>query len=205
MRWFIALLTLPVLVWAQGSEPNVQRNTERDRLVAERQVLVERDAAEERACRERFVVTACMDELRVRRRALLAPLRERELALDDAERRQRASDRAAARLARPQPHSAASAAAGKAPAEPEDERLRAAPAVSATLREPDALRAGGGSTSGALQAAERARAAVKRAAILDAMQAELARKNAERAASGKAVSALPVPPSAGAVASAASR
>jgi hypothetical protein len=185
MPWFIALLMLPMLTglaWAQGSE--------RERLALERQGLADRFAAEERACLERFVVTACVDELRVRRRAALEPLRERELALDDAERLQRATARQSARTTRPQP---ALAAAAKPEVEAQAATPRAAPAVTATLREPEAPRTGGGQTSRALQAAERARAAAKRAEALDATQAEMARKNAERAAAGKAGSALPVP------------
>lgn len=189
MVWFVALLMLPGLAWAQGSE--------RDRLVAERQGLLDRYAAEERACRERFVVTACVDGLRARRRLALQPLRERELALDDAERRQRASDRRSARLARPQrsaPLQAAPASAAEVPVEAGAAAALAVPPGSASVGRPDVPHAGDSTTGRALQAAERARAAAKRAAMLEAAPAEVARRQAQRAASGKAALPLPVPP-----------
>lgn len=100
-------LMLPLLAWAQDNE--------RERLAAQRQALVERYAAEERACRERFVVSSCVDALRERRRVALAPLRERELALEDAQRQQRALSRQAAQQLRAQPASAAGLKVGAEP------------------------------------------------------------------------------------------
>jgi hypothetical protein len=132
--------------------------------------------------------------MRVRRRAALEPLRERELALDDAERQQRAKDRQAARAARPQAAAASSSAAASAAAAP----VRLPPAVAAPLHQAEMPHEKDGQSSRALQAAERARAAAKRADLLDATQAELARKSAERAATGKAVSPLPTPEAASA-------
>ncbi len=197
MPWFVALLMLPVLTgmaWAQGSA--------RDRLAAERQSLLDGFSVEEHACRERFAVTACMDELRVRRRAALAPLRERELALMDAERQQRASDHQAARAARPP---SAAAAVPKPIVETETGELRVPPVAMAkvtptptptpapAVREPDPPRTGGGQTSRALHAAERARVAAKRTELVDARQAEQASRTAARAAAGKPPLALPTP------------
>jgi hypothetical protein len=188
VRCFIAWLMLLMLPTLGG--PARAQGSQRDTLVAERQALVDRFAAEERACRERFAVTACVDELRVRRRAALEPLRERELALDDAERQQRAIDRQAGRAARPLP---ASAALARPAVAAEAAAVRVAPTVTATVREPEPPRAGGSQTSRALQAAERARAAAKKAETLDAAQAGLSRKSAERAANGKPRAALPTP------------
>ncbi len=195
---FSLLSLLAGAVGAQGQD------SERERLGAERQGLLARFAAEERACSERFAVTACVDDLCIRRRAALEPLRARELALDDADREQRARDRQAARATRTARASGAqpaSAARFTTASDPETAASRPAPAVTATVREPDARRAADSHHSRALQAAERARAAAQRARTVDDKQAELARKQAERAASGKAASALPVP----AVASAAAR
>jgi hypothetical protein len=188
VRCFIAGLVLLMLPTLSG--PARAQGSERESLVAERQGLVDRFAAEERACRERFAVTACVDELRVRRRAALEPLRERELALDDAERQQRANDRQTSRAARPQP---ASAAVTRPAVAAEDAAVRVPPTVTATVREHEASRTGGSQTSRALQAAERARASAKKAEMLDTARAELSRKSAERAASGKPASALPTP------------
>ena len=66
---WLLLACLSLLSRADGGE--------RERLAAERQVLTERYAAEERECSERFVVTACVDDVRLRRRAALTLVRER--------------------------------------------------------------------------------------------------------------------------------
>ena len=68
---------------------------ERARLVQQRRVLNATFAAEEQACGQRFAVTACVDDLKLRRRQALAPLRERELQIDEAERVQKATARRA--------------------------------------------------------------------------------------------------------------
>ena len=201
MPWISALLMLALLTgtaWAQGSA--------RERLAAERQILLDRFSVEERACREGFVVTACTDALRVRRRAALAPLRERELALMDAERQQRAIDHQAARAARPL---SAGAGASQPVGEPETGGLPSPPPAMAivspmpmpmptptrmpAVRDADLSRTNGVQTSYALHAAERARAAAKRAELIDARQAEQARRNVARAAAGKPPVALPTP------------
>ncbi len=75
---------------------SVAADDERARLVQQRKMLSETLAAEERACTQRFAVTACVDEIKLRRREALAPLRERELQIDEAERVQRATERRAA-------------------------------------------------------------------------------------------------------------
>ncbi len=86
--WGLALASLgPCAVAADG---------ERARLVQQRRLLGETFAVEERACAQRFAVTACVDELKLRRREALAPLRERELQIDAAEREQKAALRRAA-------------------------------------------------------------------------------------------------------------
>lgn len=88
MCWGLALASLgPCAVAADG---------ERTRLVQQRLLLSETFAAEERACAQRFAVTACVDEAKLRRREALAPLRERELQIDAAEREQKAALRRAA-------------------------------------------------------------------------------------------------------------
>ena len=88
MCWGLALASLgPCAVAADG---------ERARLVQQRLLLSETFAVEERACAQRFAVTACVDEVKLRRREALAPLRERELQIDAAEREQKAALRRAA-------------------------------------------------------------------------------------------------------------
>jgi hypothetical protein len=65
------------------------------------QIERERDAAEaryrarERECRERFIVTSCVEDAQRQRRATLEALRARQLKLDEARRRGRAAERRA--------------------------------------------------------------------------------------------------------------
>jgi hypothetical protein len=68
---------------------------ERGRLAAERAAIESRYSARERECRERFVVTSCVDDARRERRQGLDALRARQIQLDEARRRDRAADRSA--------------------------------------------------------------------------------------------------------------
>ena len=92
MRWLTLLL--PLLLWLQAARP--ADDAERARLAAERQALLDGFAQEELACQQRFFVNACVEDVSRRRREALAPLRARELELDDAERQRRAAERRAA-------------------------------------------------------------------------------------------------------------
>jgi hypothetical protein len=66
---------------------------ERARIGAERTVVEERFAAEERACRAKFAVTRCTEQARDIRNAALADLKRRERVLNEAERKQQAAQR----------------------------------------------------------------------------------------------------------------
>ena len=66
---------------------------ERARISAERDVITQRHAAEERECQTRFAVNDCLRAARKRRGDALADLRRQEQTLDDAARRQRAAQR----------------------------------------------------------------------------------------------------------------
>jgi Tfp pilus assembly protein FimV len=160
---------------------------DRGRLQAERQTLTQRFADEERACASRFVVTSCQDQVRARRREALAPLRERELQLDEAERRERAAQR---RQAIATKQAAAAAAAGAASAVPAPQLrvrqpLAPAPAASRPVmpREDDR----------AAEAAARAQASQGRRDAAQAAQARVARREAERQAGQHHSQTLPVP------------
>ena len=69
------------------------RAAERQRIDSERRAIEAGFAAEEAACRERFVVTSCVDDVRQRKRDALAGLRAEGLLLDDADRQARAAAR----------------------------------------------------------------------------------------------------------------
>ena len=180
----VLLAGLPVLAGAQDSEGV--------RLAAERRAVVERFAAEERACAQRFAVTACVDETRARRRQALAPLRERELRMDEADRRQRAAERRAAIATKV----AAAAASGPAgPAAPALDapavRVRApATAPSAALR---AARPSQDDAARASQADKRVREAQVRQQGSLAAQQRIQRRLADRLARGQQAEPLPVP------------
>jgi len=160
-------------------------DSERSRIAAERKAMAERFAAEERACAGHFAVTACVDEVRARRREALAPLRDRELKLSEAERQHRAQERRQA-IAQHQEQ-----ALQRAPAPPEPEArvrqpLLGASAVARTPRPPN---------DGAARAAtaERlAQEAHQRQEEAKATQERIANRQAQRDAQGKKSRPLPL-------------
>ena len=109
--WFgLAGATLAVLADAMA-DPVADA---REQIAAERRAIDARAAERVAECQHRFAVTGCVERARAEQRAALAPLRERELALDAQARRARADARRSAIAARRA--AAASAAAASAPA-----------------------------------------------------------------------------------------
>lgn len=117
-------------------------DAERHRIAEERAAIEARYAARERECRDRFVVTSCVDDAKVERRRGLDALRARQLTLDEEKRRTRTAERSAelagkaADDARREQERAARAASAPAPREPRPLEPRrekpAAPAASAS-------------------------------------------------------------------------
>jgi colicin import membrane protein len=70
-------------------------DTERQHIATERAAAEARYAARERECRERFVVTSCVDDAKRERRQVLDALKARQLRLDEAKRRARTDERRA--------------------------------------------------------------------------------------------------------------
>ena len=66
---------------------------ERDRIAREREEVKLRYAEREGECRQRFVVTACVDAARTERREALDHLDEQQRVLDEAQRKRRAAER----------------------------------------------------------------------------------------------------------------
>jgi hypothetical protein len=164
---------------------------ERVRIRAERAQAEQRYAAAERECRARFVVTSCVEAAQVQRRDTLTRLRNEELVLDQAERRQRAAERAAgirdkqSREPAPRavPRAAAAAQAASEPPARLHLRSHGAPERSHRLS-PEAE-----SRNRAAYEAREREAEVRREAI--------ERRNAERQAKSKKPSLpLPLPPTA---------
>lgn len=67
-------------------DPTPRIVAERAQLQAERQNIEQTHQARNRECWQRFVVNACLSEVRRSRRAALDPIRARELALNVEER-----------------------------------------------------------------------------------------------------------------------
>ncbi|HSQ73259.1 MAG TPA: hypothetical protein VLM87_12640, partial [Rubrivivax sp.] len=158
MRWLTLLL--PLLLWLQAAP--AADDAERASLSAERQALIERFAQEELACQQRFFVNACVEDVSRRRREALAPLRARELELDDAERQQRAAGRRAVIEAKQREHAArpapVPASAPELSPRPTPEHASTLPASAASASQQPSAEA----QARAAQAAERARAAQRR-------------------------------------------
>jgi hypothetical protein len=168
---------LPLVGLAAGDE--------RAAILAERQAQLARFAAEERACASRFVVNACLDDVRLRRREALEPLRERELQLDQSERLKRAEERRAAIAAKQ--GAAGAARAGGASTAPQLRVREPAPLLpTRPAREPEAA-------DRAAEAAARARDAEQRRAEALAAQQRVQQRQAEREAAGKKSEPLPLP------------
>lgn len=92
LRWLLIawLMGLSQLANAQVA---VAEHDEHRHIVAARVAADERYVAEERACRQRFVVSSCIEDAKRTRRAALVPLRERQIALDTARRQRSAAAR----------------------------------------------------------------------------------------------------------------
>ncbi len=174
----ILLCTWPLMVHAADKE--------RARIMAERKALAERYVAEEKACTNRFAVTACVDDVRARRREALAPLRERELQLDEAERRQRAQERRQAIAQR----EAEAASRPPAPPEPKARVRQPQLAASAPARMPKPPDDGSARTAAA---ARRAQDLVLRQNEAQDTQRRIEQRQAERQVLGKKSRPLPVP------------
>lgn len=168
-------------------------DAEHDRIAAERAAADDRLAAQERECATRFVVAACVEEARTAHRATLTRLRQRQLQIDEARRREAA---AARRKAIAERVDAQQAHASEVPSV--RVRRHAPPEPAAATRAPPAAlpRPIAGGASGADRATLERRNEAEFAARMRAAQAhrdEVARRNAQREAQGKV--AAPLPPS----------
>jgi hypothetical protein len=187
-------------VWAWAA-PIAAEADERARISAQRQELTMQFDARERACRGRFAATSCVEEVRALKRQALAPLRERELQLDAAERKQRLDQRQAAVAAKRQ-------AASTPPARSAVPRAavprKAASASAATPRAASSAAQGGtqrrdaAAQAHAAQAAANAQSARREQAEIGKRQARIARRQAQRAATLKKATPLAPRASAGA-------
>jgi hypothetical protein len=88
----LALAACVVVVAARAADSDAaERARIRDERAQAQRLFEER----EHVCNERFAVTGCLDAARAQRRETMDRLRQQELVLDNAERKQRAAARAA--------------------------------------------------------------------------------------------------------------
>ena len=173
---------------AQTAADTAGREQARARMQAERTRVEDRFKAEMAVCQHRFIVTACEDEARLRRRDGLALPRAEGLALDDIERRERAVARRETVQAKQR--EAATRTAPTAPASAALPKARRAPDASAVFPPRDDPAA---AASAQAVAQQRALAARERRAEIEATQARIRARQAERLRQGKSAAPLPVP------------
>ena len=119
-----ALWLTVALAAAAPARAAASDDAERHRIAEERAAIEARYAAQTRECRDRFIVTSCVDDAKVERRRGLDALRARQLELDEEKRRARTAERSAelaakaADDARREQERAARAASAPAPREP---------------------------------------------------------------------------------------
>lgn len=87
-----ALAVGPALAQPAADVPAAGRDTEKARIAAERARLEAGFKAEEAACYRRFLVNACLEEIRPRRAEAMAELRRQEISINEAERKAKGAD-----------------------------------------------------------------------------------------------------------------
>jgi colicin import membrane protein len=189
----LALLMCPLIAAPQDVAERSALQQERERITAQM-------TQQEAACQQRFAVTACVDDVKQRRRQALAPLRERELHWEDADRKQRLHRREELQAGKQQAHATAarSGSAGSAASTASSPRVvgRARQAAEAPAPERPAETPSPKPTQAserAAAAAQRVHAADARQAAAQATQAAVAKRQTERAARDKLPTPLPVP------------
>lgn len=186
---------------------------ERERIALERDQAEAAYKAREQECRQRFVVTPCVDQARRDRRQTMERLRQQQTMLDEAQRKQRAAQRiddiqtkvsggdakqreAMARQQRRERQQAEAAAASAPEAAASDvvQKESAASSVATTRTRTAPARA-----NSSAEEARRIADYERRQQEAQAHKEAVARRNAERAASGKTpAKGLPMPAAASA-------
>ena len=160
---------------------------ERKRIATERAIVEQRFQAQQAECAQRFAVNACLDSALQARREALSPLRQQELLLADAERRQRAAERARA-IERNRVEADARALAPMPTASSVRVRPGSAPASS-----PRRERAASAARQESERAEQRAAEAARRRQDAEADRERIRSRVDKRAAEGKKATPLPTP------------
>ena len=162
--------------------------TPRQQLAAERAEINSRHEREVAACAERFASNACRDAARQRQRQALAQVQARQQALDEASRRDRATQRQAGIERKQAEVERRSSLAPQAEAE----------ALPLPVPRAASRPARSSSSNAAAKAAQRAEAARKRQQEIEADQARIKARIEKRAAQGRNPAPLPPVPGASA-------
>lgn len=157
----------------------------RDELKREREAIEAEHARRAEACKSQFVVTPCLDKVRIEKQKALSHVLEQENALDAAERQARAEARQQ-RLA--DKATAAQAASAPAVNRPASGASSAAPRKPAKARDKPAERENRGAREEEKRAAFEARQRE-----IQAHREQVERRNAERARTKPAPRPLPSP------------
>jgi colicin import membrane protein len=179
-------LWLALVVGPVQAEDTAAAAAEREAIRNERAAAEARYIRAEADCRQRFAVSGCLNEAQAQKRTALDGLRQRELVLDEAQRKAEAEANAkrleikrAEAAARPTPAPRAASAASAAAARPASAAARSERASKRSKTADDA--------------AERAVAQQRRLAEAAERREQVEKRNAERAAKGKKSMPLPVP------------
>ena len=89
---FCCGLSLGAAMAQSPAQEKYSNALERSKIAAERARLEAGFQAEEAACKSRFAVNACLQEIRPRRNAAMADLRRQDLLINEAERKARGAD-----------------------------------------------------------------------------------------------------------------
>ena len=87
-----ALAVSPAMAQPAADVPTAGLATEKADIAAERARLAAGFKAEEAACYRRFLVNACLEEIRPRRAEAMAELRRQEISINEAERKAKGAD-----------------------------------------------------------------------------------------------------------------
>jgi hypothetical protein len=96
----LALVFAPCASWPAAPAPAASATTashadERARIARERSAVEARFRSREDECRQRFIVTSCLDDAKAERRQAIDKLRARKMVVDEARRHERADERRA--------------------------------------------------------------------------------------------------------------
>ncbi|RQP23601.1 hypothetical protein [Piscinibacter terrae] len=189
----------------QAMDP-VQESAERDRIKRERDQADATYKAREIECRQRFVVTPCLDQARRDRREALDRLRQQQEVLDEAQRKQRAAqrmDEIRSKVSGDEAKQREAAAQKRRrqrvePAVSQPEAAASSPAAVLKQEPPAAVATPASANASAMEVHEqKAQAYEKRQKEAAEHRAEVEARNAQRAANGKPpAKPLPTPASA---------